>query len=186
MPELGDNVISAAGDADQLVANLTDESLALMADIKTGISKCRSAAMYARFETYVAAELKTKLERVGGIESSYPKAGDPAGLLAELVGSGAKKPDGGLHQAFKDMFEQAKADEKAYGDVVKALDQIDKQLAGKTGWFSNRSNIGTAMDDLRALEDKLASRLARQVSGWRMKPSRDWPNRAWTADRPVL
>ena len=166
IPGLGDSVVSAAGDADLLTANLTDESLAIMADIKSGISKCRSAAADSRFETYEPAELKTRLARVASIESSYPKAGDLAGLLTELIGSNVKKPDGGLHQAFKDMSQQAKVDERAYGDATKALDRIDKQLNGKTGWFSNKTTIGTAMSNLRALEDKLASRLAGQVSGW--------------------
>jgi len=165
-PEIGSDLLELQREAESLELNLTPAKAQVFADIRLGIRKCRKEAGYGLFEEFEPSSLKSEIETLDNIERSYPTAADLDAVLAQVVGTSAKKPDGGLWKTFSDMQETSKQTKTRYGEVAKVLKRIDDQLAGKTGWFSNRSNIGTAMARLVELEEKLAGRMSGQTADW--------------------
>ena len=164
VPGVGDAIDAAKAEADALRENTSAENLKLFEDIASAISSCHTAASDSLFATFEPTELREKTQDLARIESSYPRSNDLAGLLKALIGTNKKKPDGGIHFALKEMSKEARQTKSDYESTKSKLDSLDNKLNGKTGWISNRKNIGTAIADMKSMQDRLTAALADQIS----------------------
>ncbi len=157
-PGIGDGVDALRAEARDLLGNMypPDTKARLFDDIATALRKCDAAAAHPLFEEFEPSNLKAKKKELDGIRAGYATAADPDAVLADLIGTSVKKPDGGLHRAFEEMAEATSTVRDNFRSAREILDNVDKDLSGQSGFFGKNKTIGRALQDTLALREGLA------------------------------